>query len=358
MRHVRLASFASSLFLCGFAGLATSCGSSTTFDSPSDQTPNAVLQGENNFAKLISIASQAQAKKMPWAGFWWPFGEDGTTEALNLYESATGRRGAVDWEMANHGSGLGSSILPWWGHCNGWSAASVLFPEPQKEIVRNGVTFGIGDQKALLSEISMEVNADFFGNRVTDPNDTSSPAFMDVYPDQFLILLTNLMPRGLPIIIDRYTGDQVWNQPLAGYMIDPVSPSDASEPAPSAPNVYRVAVTMTVWWASDEVEPDHITEPFNFDDGASYGHRTLHGEIWLDSPAVFDTSGTLISSGNIILTHSGTVAVGGSWQNWDLPLVNSHPDYVWVPLNIVKPTGIANPKLNPGQIAHFVEANI
>lgn len=192
----------------------------------------------------------------------------------------------------------------------------------------------------------MEVNADFYGRREDDPDDQSSSVFEDVYPDQFFLVLTNFVGRGMPLVMDRYTGAQVWNQPIAGYRMNPVTPSDDLGVSPSAPGVYRVRVSTTLWWARDDVGPQHVTEPFGFEDSASFQSRTLRYELWLDAPLRFDSGGKLVGSGKVILARQGAAVLGGQWLNADLDPVNSHPDYLWVPHSVSRSTGFSNPAID------------
>jgi hypothetical protein len=207
----------------------------------------------------------------------------------------------------------------------------------------------VGDQKALLSELGQEVHADFFGTRA-DSDDPSDLAFQDVFPNQFILVLTNLMGRGQSLIMDRYTGSQVWNQSIAGYQIAPISPSDDLGPDPSNPNVYRLMVTAQIWWLRDDVEPDHATEPFTFADGPSYDSRILRFEVWTDAPAQFDGEGKLASAGKVVLARQGNTVYGGAWQMGDNDLLNSHPDYVWAPYSLATPGQYANPGIDAQRV--------
>jgi hypothetical protein len=254
----------------------------------------------------------------------------------------------------DHHSASTPGILSWWGHCNGWAAASVLFPEPRAATVRNGVSFSIGDQKALLTELGQEVNSDVFGLRA-DTDNPEDPAFQDIFPNQFFLVLTNLMGKGQSLIMDRYTGSQVWNQPIAGYQISPITRADDLGADPSAPDVYRILVTTQVWWLRDDVLPDHLTEPFQFQDGDSYDSRVLRYEVWTDAPARFDDSGNLASAGHVILTHQGNIVYGGAWQMGGSDLLNSHPDYIWAPYSLAPAGQYGNPGIDSGQIRQLFQ---
>src|SRR5262245_45690126 len=52
-----------------------------------------------------------------------------------------------------YGSNDADGIAGWWGTCHAWTPASQLFPEPQHAVTVNGVTFAVGDIKALLQNM-------------------------------------------------------------------------------------------------------------------------------------------------------------------------------------------------------------
>jgi hypothetical protein len=315
--------------------------------------PGTLGEVEKNFASIMSGWSRAQATRTPWAGYWWPYTDNGIAGPASKYDSAIGGGGAASWERSHHGSSV-PNLQDWFGHCNGWAAAAVLTTEPRSPKAVRNIQFGVGDQKALLSELGMEVDGDFFGTRQNGANDNSSLSFQDVFPNQFFLVLTNYIGRGFPLIIDRYTGNQVWNHPVAAYEISPVTRDDYLGADPSAPNVHRVLVSMKIWWVRDDVNGSHLTEPFAFNDGPSYESRVLRGEIWLDGAPEFDSTGALRRSGDVILPRQGNFVLGGAWRNGGLPASNSHPDYIWRPTRFKKSTGFSNPELDANWIgAHL-----
>jgi len=328
--------------------------------NPANPYPNFHGQdshGEKNFAVLINNYAQAKTTPSPWAGFWWPYTANGIASGkfngaspAGKYDAARGgTTHAQDWEIHNHGSKV-PKVQGWWGHCNGWCAAAALFPEPHKDVKVNGITFNVADQKALLSEAGMETSADFYGDRVDYGNDYNSPKWFDTVPDQYFLVLTNYIGKlNQSVLIDRYTADQVWNQPLEGYKIQYPKPSDYLGPDPAHPDVYRVAVTSTIWWAEDGVAPDIQTPEFHFQaDGENYvfTQRTLKMEIWLDGPVVFDEAGKVKSSGNLIVTRQGDSFYGGTWMMGEGFSSEFWPDYMWVPYSILKPTDYANNQID------------
>lgn len=311
------------------------------------------VRGEKNFAVLINNYAEGRVEPTPWAGYWWPYtsngiangSQTGGSSPAGKYDAARGgSTHAQAWEIGNHGSRV-RGVQGWWGHCNGWCAASALYPEPIEPVSVNRVIFGVADIKALLTEAGMATSADFYGNRVDYGSDYDSPKYTDTVPDQYFLVLTNFIGKlHQAVLIDRYTGDQVWNQPLAGYRIEYPTPANYLGADPAAPNVYRILVTSTIWWLSDEVPAGIITPPFTFEDNQIYSSRTLTMEVWLDAPVVFGAGGKIVSSGNVIVTRQGDYFAGGAWRVGEGYFAEAWPDYMWVPYSIVR---VATPEENP-----------
>lgn len=314
--------------------------------NPPTVTGGDTLSANKNFATLQQRFSSAVISPTPWATYWWPYSTNGIENAARKYDAARSS-GAAAWERGQHGTGLGN-IADWWGHCNGWAAAALLVPEPRSPLAINGINFDVADRKALLSEVFLEVTGDFLGTRVDDPNDFSSEAFRDVLPAQFYLMLAHVMGnqnRGL--IIDRYTGYQVWNYPLAAYRNEPITREDYLGPDPRFPNIHRVNVTTKVWWPSPNVDPSVLTPLFDINNpDPIFESRTLRYELWLNGPIEFDGAGNMTSSGNVILTTENGRAAGGEWKNGSLQRENSHPDFIWVPTGPAAASGYKNPQLD------------
>lgn len=327
------------------------------------------VAGEKNFASLINKYAQGKPKRAPWAGYWWPYKESGIASnshggngsPAGKYDAARGHQtSAQSWEARFHGPGV-KGIQGWWGHCNGWCASAALYPEPNASAKVNGIEFDIADIKGLLAEAGMSANADFFGNRVDFANDYNTPKYQDTVPDQYFLVLTNYMGKlGNTVLIDRYTGEQIWNQPLAGYRIEYPKPEDYLGADPSNPNVYRINVTSTIWWASDEVSASIQTPEFDFpaNDTDVFASRVLTSEIWLDAPVVFGPDGKITSSGNVIVTRQGEYFFGGAWKMGEGFPVDAWPDYMWVPYSLVPSTDPDDDSANPQIDIRWIENHI
>ncbi|MBY0472152.1 hypothetical protein K2X30_13375 [bacterium] len=341
----------------------------------------AEAQSALNLAELMQKHSQAIVKPQPWASNWWPYGSAGIASggydpqgmspaekydtAYKVYYEAHGGniaalKSAASWERSLH-SPSAFNFESWFGHCNGWAAAALLVPEPRESKTINGVTFAVRDQKALLSESWLEFSGDFIGTRANDKGDTSSAAFWDIAPAQFHLILANIVSRqNKGVVFDRYTGDQVWNQPLVAFRTDPIQREDYLGPHPQFPEIHRVNVSTTIWWAEDNVHPDAITPEFDIENEnvAFFPMRKLRYELWLDGPPEFDSLGRLTKSGDILITSENSRYYGGAWKNGTTTeaLLNSHPDYMWVPLGVQFSTGYKNPNIDDGWIRDFIGA--
>ncbi len=318
-----------------------------------------------NLAELQRYHARAVVQPQPWAAYWWPYVGSGIANGwrdpdnlapADKYDRAYRpvHEPLADWERARHGPGL-ANVASWWGHCNGWAAAALMVSEPRVPKIINGVTFEIRDQKALLAESWMEFSGDFIGNRVDDEKDMSSAAFWDVVPAQFHLVLTNIVSKqNHGLILDRHTGHEIWNQPLVAYEISPVLRDDYLGPHPAYPDIYRVNITARIWWANDNISPDEITPPFDMsllhDEFADhfFPGRKLRYELWLDGPVEFDEQGSMIKSGDILVTRRGDTYVGGAWKNGLNPalLAHTHPDYMWVPFAQQHSSGYKNPRID------------
>jgi hypothetical protein len=270
---------------------------------------------------------------------------------------------AYEWEVINHGNGQ-FGVQYWWGHCNAWAGAACVESEPSKpEVELKGVPFNVGDVKGLLTEAWMECNSSFFGSRneqhkneedrdTIDYKDVTAAAFHIFFGDQIGL-------RDKAFVIDEFTGQEVWNQPVKSYWADcePQYETDADGKAVpektkvnlthyggwyggdpeikdlGEKDVYPVLCTTTIHWMSDGVAHDAVTAEYRFDqmtqENYSNGHwvktnhsdhvavRTLSYVLWLDQP-MDDQSAQIIGDGE--WNHGAT---------WDY--AHAHPDFMWQP---------------------------
>lgn len=163
-----------------------------------------------------------EASIKPWSAWWYPIRDtalfegnkpgDSPLEKYDLYVKNVRHEegGAAAFERENL---YDSRASGWEGHCNAWSLASVMEPEPQAAVTYSGVTFGVGDQKALLIKSYESVQGiRQFGQRY---NGDRYSIYDDIFPDQLhRVIQDQLIGKGRPFIIDKEPGVAVWNFPI------------------------------------------------------------------------------------------------------------------------------------------------
>ena len=261
---------------------------------------------------------------------------------------------AFEYEVLSHGTSQ-FGIEGWFGHCNAWAAAAIMEPEPRFSTTVDGIEFTAGDVKGYITELYMEISSTFYGSRNGYHEDAKSREaidFQDVTPAAFHILFADMVGnKDKGFVIDRYTGSQVWNQPVRAYRsnVEPLyegttglerevvytkyGNSTPSLDERGTQTVYPVLVTTTIHWMSDGVPHEELTSESindNIDDdtfksssdiSSMWNHqvevRTLTYELWLDRP----------------MTDGNARIVGdGAWQHGSASNYTSlHPDFIWVP---------------------------
>lgn len=355
---------------------------------------------KTDFASLYNEYRFAQPKNVPWAGSYWAFGSDGIAVSLpggspaEKYDKLfSPRESAVKWEKENHSCSVytgetKTSCQGWWGHCNAWSAAGIKEAEPRKAVKFRGTTLEVADQKAWLTEIWMDSGSLFTGTTnksqktdswVFDANSsvgrkplsygigTNFEAFWDVTPKTFFLLFTNyvgVLQQG--VVIDRFTGDEVWNQPIVGYRILPIRASDIldAETNEGGYTVYPVKVRMKIYWANDGVPEEHISKAFDIkktndtqateDFGVDYDGRYLAFKLFFDKPLQ-------IEEGKIV--KAGRLVGDGIWDHQENPPRNAkslnqgHPDFIWAPLELDQYRANGNPVLDTENVRAALEGS-
>lgn len=268
---------------------------------------------------------------------------------------------ATMWEIIHSGRGV-IGVGSWWGHCNAWSAAAIMDLEPRKTATINGITFTPADVKALLTEAWMEHSSSFFGTRNEYHGDEEARKkidFRDVTPAAFHIFLTDQIGnKDKSFVIDRFTGSEVWNQPMKAYRVTEVKKlytdetavekdlvvteydswsGKATETTLSKQKVYPVQVTTTFHWVTDGLPPETLTAdqdltevPDNeFSNSYTVSRltddqidvRTLTYTLYLTKP-LEDPTAEILGDGD--WNHQDT---------WGDGYNHTHPDFMWQPLS-------------------------
>jgi hypothetical protein len=190
--------------------------------------------GDAFVTKLADLPAEGKVPefRVPYAGHDYPDRAGGTINSLFKYDQAfhRGRSLAAEFERMDVGAhrasgerdesrvprGLfgrmrgnprGQATPTWYGHCNGWTAAAIRHAEPQRSVVRNGVTFTPADIKGLLAEIYMYADSEFLGG--IDPS---------INPGVLHLVLANWLGRGShPLGMETAVGEVVINFPIFNY---------------------------------------------------------------------------------------------------------------------------------------------
>jgi hypothetical protein len=369
--------------------------------------------GNQNFKYLFNKYGSAQPKNVPWAGSYWPYKEKGIANNFlydlkrplpspaEKFDKFLGGSSAAVWERGSHscdnvGVPNKKECESWWGHCNGWAAAAIKEVEPgsaiSKKMQGGDVILNVADQKAFLTEMYMENNALFSGHTnkmektgswIFDSKSsigellmgeglTNFDAFWDVTPRSFFLIFTNYVGiREIGVVIDRFTGNEVWNQPIAGYKMLPIRAEDIRKPELlGGKKLYPVLIRTNIFWANDNVHANSISGPFDirrapenfligdFMYNDSYTGRSLAFFLYFDSPLKISSDGRFV-------TNSGNIIGEGIWYHQSLEgrkyyteFDHTHPDFIWLPTNALSASsgGIRNPSFSPDKIEAFFSA--
>ncbi len=270
----------------------------------------------SNAPVLADGSEEYYATKAAWSSFWFPYidgtlvtgkASSGTVGGGYYYTDWEGgfapleklgaafgldpRGEAFQWESEHH---YDTEAEEWYGHCNGFAAASCVEAAPTAPGQVGDVYFRVGDKKALLCESHQGDGALLTGSRFTGAEGEDS---QDIYPNVFhAVLQRNIKTLGVPFVVEVDPGIQIWNFPCYGYSSTWIDDGDVRH------------VTTKVYLASDVVRPD-VTEIKK--KTATYTYD---------------------------LKMSGETVLSGTWTGKS---VYDHPDFVWEVITIES----ANPYL-------------
>ena len=242
----------------------------------------------------------------PWSGHWWPMqlGENikgyedrGYPSVFDKFDALYQlERQAYDWEEANHYKPNGAS---WEGHCNGWAVASISEVEPTTAVNLSGLTFFVGDQKALWTEYYQGARGTVYGDREIGIDPLTFHVQLQAY----------LRDNDLPILMEEDPSDEVWNYPI--YRYNMVWVEDG--------NTWHVTTTITCAWNTG-LHPDDV------------------GTIPRSFTYTYD------------LETDGGVPVSGTWTG---DSVDDHPDILWYPDDVV----LSNPYVTYDRVEAIADAS-
>ncbi|MEO0337406.1 MAG: hypothetical protein AAF202_13505, partial [Pseudomonadota bacterium] len=258
-----------------------------------------------------TVSSQLEESKQPWIGSHWQFGTltRNRTAPLKLYdrfiEAVTGNRGqAADWEDRVRPAEENG------GHCNGWSAAAVLYPEPTepRQVPEINARMSVKKLKGLLTASSFCVHWAFYGKRfyLSSPEEEKS----DIDPGLFhRVLLYYIKQIKKPVAMDYFPGYWVDNHVISGFDLD-IKKSEKE-----GYDFYVVAKLNAHYY--------HERDEVGIAPTKSYTYKY-----------------------HLKVTPEG-LAQTGEWDG------NDHPDFLWVPL-ATRDCGRQNPHLKKAHIETMV----
>ncbi|MBR57600.1 MAG: hypothetical protein CMH54_06020 [Myxococcales bacterium] len=268
---------------------------------------------------------------------------------------------ATEFEILHHGNGQ-FGLESWYGHCNAWAAASVMDPEPRYRTEVDGIPFEAADVKALLTETWMEAHSSFFGSRNDYDKDSAAREkinFKDVTPAAFHIFFADQVGnKDRSFVIDRYTGSQVWNQPVKAYRVlsaEPLYETPEEENAEAIPvevdlkvtryswtgaeevelgkkKVYPVKITTTIHWMTDGVPPEELTVEYTSEIDDETFADTMRINEMFDDQVEIRTLGYTLYLDRPMDDPDARIIGDGEWNHGQTGGYTAlHPDFMWQP---------------------------
>ena len=213
----------------GFSGCNSNDDTTIVSSVPSDPLSVPYRKPEfvavtNAYGPLVVKAGEfsVESKTKPWSSWWFPikdtylFQSHGSElSPLQKYDLYAKNKLGRDTHAAQFEKEkiYDPDAAGWEGLCDAWSVASIRVPEPTHPVTAGGITFGVGDLKALLVKTFDAVEGKhLLGQRFMGDRDS---VFEDIYPDQFhRYLQAQLFDKGQPFVMDKDPGVAVWNTPI------------------------------------------------------------------------------------------------------------------------------------------------
>jgi hypothetical protein len=249
-------------------------------------------------AHAVNFTLEGGTPQPAWSGYWWPmlttrgwhlYDQTGPFTPLVKYGQATGNYGPLNWERTYKLTT--NPANNWWGHCNGWAAATVLEPaEPKQSVQVRSTQFNTGEVKGLLTAIHQGDPVDLFRGR---PHWSGGNYSTDLRALDFhRAVLYYMRDRKEGIIFNLSTKPEVWNYPAYYFRMSGVTDFSDSR---------RTFITVMMLFADDDVHPSYI--------GTKAFSRTFTYWVMGDPRDVY----------------SSTAA------DWTGDSVTNHPQFVWHP---------------------------
>jgi hypothetical protein len=278
-----------------------------------------------------------------------------TWSPAEKYDIATGDVAAFSLTNEQKSQGEGAlvrgNVPDWYGICDGWAAASLSVPRPERPLTSRGaqgaaVQWYPADVRALssLAWARGSYRAVSIGSRCnavapeTYPNGRlSSQSCFDNNPAAFTLALGNLIGGVRQSFIMESSFDaEVWNQPVIGYELvyfNPLAPDRRSTDWSAVAVPYDAAFKAVDRFQSPLTRG--VRRRGVYDDGAVQkvvgviAYVTYLSEYipWADPTPAEDERLTVAYTYDLELSprNGRLVVTGGEWQS------NIHPDFIWRP---------------------------
>ena len=239
-------------------------------------------------------------------------------------------------------------VESWWGLCHAWVPAAMLEKEPQRSVTHNGVTFDVGDIKALLITQYDRTSAYMLGGRCNEKEverdehgRIKASHCRDTNAGAFHVVAANMLGvYNRSFAEDRTYDYEVWNQPLRDFEVlskQEVSAQEAMAAlgqADAESSSYNEEATR---FAKVRTKVRYITEPHQ-----SSTEPLVPAVENNDSYTGSDTYEYILE-----LNDEGEI-LGGEWLGYSQA---SHPDFLWLPT--VARSG--NPHVNIDLVRELLE---
>jgi hypothetical protein len=249
-----------------------------------------------------------------------------------------------DGTTDDQGSDGIDGIQGWWGTCHAWSPAALLVPEPQKAVTVNGVTFDVGDIKALAQNAFDRTSAIMLGGRCNaksithDVNGSANDECADVNPGALHVVMTNFLGiNQLALVEDRTANYEVWNQPVLGYKI-----TKQDEVSEAAAMTCVGATGDSYTYNNDAAKLYEVRMTVSYLTESSASNRVL-GYRQNTSTDDYHYILEVGSSGKVI---------GGRYCADN---ANRHIDFLWAPTGTYSPS---NPSVKLDKVKQLIKASV
>jgi hypothetical protein len=223
------------------------------------------------------------------------------------------------------------TVETWMGLCHGWSAASMMMPNPEKRVaIKTNIgtlEFNPSDIKALgtLLWAKGQFNTRFVGGRcnlkgpaVDQMGRPKEPDCLDNNPGTWHLAIVNqigVFDRSF--VMDATYDYQVWNQPVYGYEYTYYNPKTNIESKTLAEAIIKISD-----WQTDARKTVRATE-------AKYlvGIKMRVTYVSENSPNATEFQESKFSNAEYLYDlelDSQNKIIGGEWYSLN------HPDFLWV----------------------------